>query len=67
MLKSIILLAIPFLSLFAILRGGRWNWDVVGTFPLADWLPARWRILLNLMAWLGWAVFLFLGIWTLVT
>jgi hypothetical protein len=65
MAESIILLAIPVLGLFAILRGGRWNWYVVGVIPLVNRLPARWHTLLNLMVWLGWTVCIFSGIWTL--
>jgi len=56
------LLIVPLLGLFAIFRGGRWNWDPIGPGGPA-WLhtPLMHRSVL-LLFWLGWSATLLVGL-----
>jgi hypothetical protein len=60
--QAFLILLIPVLGLFAILRGGRWNWDPIGPDGAA-WLhtPFMHRLLVA-MFWLGWSTGLVVGL-----
>jgi hypothetical protein len=54
-----IILLIPLMSLSAILRGGRWHWDLVQQVAGED---VPWGKTWNVILWIGWFTGLIVGI-----
>lgn len=60
--EAFLVLLIPLFGLFAILRGGRWNWDPIGTGGSAWTHTPFMHRLLAAMLWFGWTTSLAVGV-----